>query len=113
MQEYIQFAYYVYITTNKEKQILETGTTGDLMERLHQLENGLYYLTKTAARKDCYHLVYWESYMDATDAVAREKEIKKLPIKKKKELIETLNPHWQPLNDEIRVNNLKTTNRLL
>jgi putative endonuclease len=47
--------------------------------------------------------VYFEFYTDIRDAIAREKQIKAGSRKKKVELIESMNPEWRDLFDDIVV----------
>jgi putative endonuclease len=46
-------------------------------------------------------LLYYEHFTDIIFAIQREKEIKKWSGKKKNLLIESLNPEWMFLNDDI------------
>lgn len=46
-------------------------------------------------------LVWFETYDDPTNAIAREKEIKKWRRAWKMQLIEKSNPQWRDLYDEI------------
>jgi len=92
--------YYVYITTNKNKTVLYTGVTGNLYNRITAHENATE-KNHFTARYGCYNLVYWEHYSDINQAIAREKEIKGWIRKKKIELIETINPEWKFLNNDI------------
>ena len=46
-------------------------------------------------------LVYYESTNDANAAIRREKEIKKWRREKKNNLIESMNPEWKDLAEEI------------
>jgi putative endonuclease len=90
--------YYVYITTNPSKEVLYTGMTNDLEQRMieHYLNRGN---QKTFAGKYyCYCLVYWEDFSWVQDAIAREKEIKGWVRRKKLELIKKDNPQLNFLN---------------
>ncbi|PVY43061.1 GIY-YIG nuclease family protein [Pontibacter virosus] len=55
-----------------------------------------------AGRYYCYHLVYYERFTYVQHAIDREKQIKKWSRKKKEELINTFNPDWDALNEEIK-----------
>jgi putative endonuclease len=44
-------------------------------------------------------LVYWESFADPRDAIAREKQIKSWRRDKKVTLIAAANPEWRDLSD--------------
>ena len=46
-------------------------------------------------------LVYYETFYDPLDAIAREKEIKGWRRSKKNPLMETLNPKWADLSSVI------------
>ena len=44
-------------------------------------------------------LVFYESFSDVKNAIAREKEIKKWRREKKVALIESMNPEWEDLSE--------------
>ena len=46
-------------------------------------------------------LVYFEEYNDPRDAIAREKQLKWWLRKWKLELIESMNPEWKDLTNEL------------
>jgi len=75
--------------------VLYTGVTNSLDRRVsehrHREVKGF---TRTY-KVD--RLVYYESYDDPRDAIAREKEIKGWRREKKNELVQKLNPKWQDL----------------
>ena len=88
-------AYYVYILVNKTNTTVYVGVTDDLMRRLREHRNDMAEeFTKT------YHvhkLVYYESFSDAQNAIAREKRLKGWRRARKNELIESKNPAWEDL----------------
>lgn len=93
--------YCVYITTNPEKKVLYIGVTNNIKIRpLQHHENRGNKIT-FAGRYYCYNLVYYEHFTLIEHAIAREKEIKKWRRKKKIALIESLNPEWRFLNNEV------------
>ena len=96
-------SYFVYITTNKNKTVLYTGITNDLRRRLWEHEqNSIPFKSKTFAGKyNAYFLLYYERFSYVTNAIAREKEIKGWRREKKEALINTMNPEWRFLNDEV------------
>jgi putative endonuclease len=66
--------YSVYILTDKGHKTLYIGVTNDLQSRLWQHRN-----PETASfsqRDHCILLVYYESFGDVRDAIAREKQLK-------------------------------------
>ena len=93
--------YFVYITTNTNKDVLYTGVTNNLYMRIieHYLKRG----TKDCftGKYYCYWLVYYEEFRYINDAIAREKEIKGWSRKKKEALINSINPNWTFMNKEI------------
>ena len=91
--------YYVYIMTNKHNSVLYIGVTNDLKRRVHQHKNkGASLFTK---KYNVDKLVYCETCEDVKTAIAREKQLKGGSRKKKIELIESYNPEWKDLYDEI------------
>jgi len=83
--------------------VIYIGVTNDLAVRLWQhKEDSFNNRSKTfAGRYKCINLIYYEHYDYIQDAIDREKEIKGWNRKKKELLIESTNPKWRFLNDEI------------
>ena len=84
------------MTTNKSRVVLYTGMTNRLERRVWEHQNGA-----TRGFTNTYktnRLVYYESFDDPRDAIAREKEIKGWLRSKKNALVETLNPKWADLS---------------
>jgi putative endonuclease len=88
--------YYVYIMTNRSKT-LYTGITGYLQRRVLEHKQGI--KGEFAARYKINRLVYFESFGDVHAAIAREKQIKGLRIKKIA-LIVSMNPGWKDLSKD-------------
>ena len=88
----------VYILASY-KGVLYTGVTDNLFARLHQHRNS----TGSAftARYKVHRLVYYEVAETALAAIAREKEIKAWRREKKAALIESVNPYWKDLAEEL------------
>lgn len=94
--------YFVYITTNIRKNVLYCGVTNDLKRRVNEHKNdSLNEKEHFAGKYNCYHVVYFERFEDVNQAIKRENEIKGWARKKKTDLIETMNPEWNFLNDEL------------
>lgn len=92
-------AYQVYILTNKNRTVLYTGVTSNLMERVIQHKEKSNPKSFTA----CYnidHLVYYEQFFDIGEAIEREKQIKAGSRQKKLDLINEFNPEWRDLFDQ-------------
>jgi putative endonuclease len=80
---------------------LYLGMSRDLVRRVYQ------HRTKATpgftSRYGVQRLVWFEVYDDPTNAITREKEIKKWCRAWKLRLIEESNPQWRDLYDEIAV----------
>ena len=89
---------YVYILTNKNKTTLYIGVTGDFQKRIsdHHGGRGSTFTRKYAIK----HLVYYEKFDNITEAIQREKQLKRWSRSKKEELIITLNPDWKFLEKD-------------
>lgn len=88
--------YYVYILTNSYNTVLYTGVTKDLKKRISDHKNKIN-PKSFSARYNLTKLVYYESFQSITHAIAREKQIKAGPRKKKIKLIESINDKWEDL----------------
>jgi putative endonuclease len=84
--------YYVYILTNHTKNVLYIGVTNDLKRRLREHEGNRGESKTFAGRYYAYKLVYYEIFNSIRDAIAREKELKKMTRAEKFELIKSKNP---------------------
>jgi predicted GIY-YIG superfamily endonuclease len=76
-----------------------TGVTSNLPQRVHQHREKL--VPGFTSRYACTLLVWYEHYDRMEDAIAREKQIKAGSRKRKLELIETINPQWRDLYEEL------------
>jgi putative endonuclease len=90
---------YVYILVSGRNGTLYIGVTSNLVQRVWQHKSvNIEGFTK---RYGVDQLVYYEAFDDITDAIAREKTLKKWRRRWKLELIEASNPEWRDLYDEI------------
>ena len=89
----------VYIMANRRNGTLYTGVTSNLVQRVYQHRQGL--APGFASRYGCKTLVYYEMHQDMLAAIAREKQIKAGSRQKKLPLIESLNPDWRDLYDDL------------
>ena len=87
--------FYVYILTNHTNTVLYTGVTNNIYRRT--FENKQKINDGFAERYNTYKVVYVETCGKHTDAIAREKQIKKWRREKKAALIESINPEWNDL----------------
>jgi len=90
---------YVYIITNSYHNVLYTGVTSDLIKRVyqHRIGESVGFTKKYNVKI----LVYYEVFNDIKEAIAREKQITAKKRRKKVELIESINPSWKDLYEEL------------
>lgn len=91
--------YAVYIMTNAHNRVLYTGVTNNLKRRVYEHKSGLGGIfTK---RYNVVKLVYYEIGDNIREAIAREKQIKAGSRQKKIDMINSINPEWNDLYDDI------------
>ena len=88
--------YYIYILSNKNKNVIYTGVTNDLVRRVYEHKNHLDKGSFTS-RYNVENLVYYEVTSNVEAAIEREKQIKGWNRKRKNKLIESKNPNWDDL----------------
>jgi putative endonuclease len=84
----------VYIIASRRNGTIYTGVTSNLVQRAWQhreLRRGF------AGHYNCRLLVWYELHEEMPTAIAREKQLKAGPRRKKVALIEAMNPAWQDL----------------
>ncbi len=91
--------YYVYILASKKNGTLYIGVTNDLVRRVYEHREGL--IDGFTKKYNVKNLVYFEIIRNVTEAIKREKAMKKWLRKWKIELIEKSNPEWKDLYPEI------------
>ncbi len=91
--------FYVYILSNVRRGVLYTGVTSDLVRRVHEHREKL--LDGFAERHGATRLVYFECHATAEAAISREKAIKRWQRNWKFGLIESRNPDWDDLWDDM------------
>ncbi len=84
---------------NKRNGALYTGVTSDLPQRVWQHREGV--VDGFSKRYGCKMLVWFEQHETMESAILREKQIKAGSRKKKLALIESDNPEWRDLYDDI------------
>jgi putative endonuclease len=95
----MEHQYCVYIMTNYGNTVLYTGVTNSLKRRV--LEHKEKLVEGFTKRYNVTKLVYYEVTEDVRAAIAREKQIKGGSRQKKINLINSINPEWRDLFDEI------------
>ncbi len=85
--------------TNPSYTALYTGITNDLSRRVYEHKEKLTkgFTTKYNINK----LVYYEVFDDAENAIIREKRLKGGSRERKNRLVESMNPQWRDLYDEL------------
>ncbi|AVP98838.1 endonuclease [Ahniella affigens] len=89
----------VYILRNYRNGTLYVGVTSNLIARLWIHREGL--LPGFTQRYGLHRLAYFELRETMTDAIQREKELKRFSRVKKLNLIESINPQWRDLYPEL------------
>jgi len=90
---------YVYILTNKNHTVLYTGVTSDIINRVWKHKNKV--IKGFTKKYNLDKLVYYKGPAQPLYAIEREKQIKAGSRKKKIEMIESFNPEWQDLYDDL------------
>ncbi len=90
-------AYSVYIMSSISRT-LYTGVTNDLDRRVFEHKEAR--PGSFATRYRVNRLTYFEGFEDIGEAIAREKEIKRMTRRQKITLIESINPDWKDLSEE-------------
>jgi putative endonuclease len=91
--------YYVYLLASGKHKTLYLGVTNDLVRRVHEHKSKVVH--GFTSRYNVVHLVWFETYDDPTNAIAREKDIKKWRRDWKIRLIEEDNLDWSDLYSSI------------
>jgi predicted GIY-YIG superfamily endonuclease len=89
----------VYIMASKRNGTLYTGVTSNLVQRVYQHKHDV--TDGFTSRYACKLLVYFEMQEDMANAIMREKQIKAGRRETKISLIETMNPFWKDLYEDI------------
>ncbi|MDA3054002.1 MULTISPECIES: GIY-YIG nuclease family protein [unclassified Campylobacter] len=91
--------YFVYILFSERNGTLYVGVTNDLKRRIYEHKNKIFkgFTEKYGVDK----LGYFEVFESIESAILREKQLKGGKRKQKLALIESINPNWIDLYDEI------------
>ena len=90
--------YYVYIITNKKEGVLYIGVTNDLERRMFEHKNKL--VEGFSSRYNLDKLIYFEVYQYVSDAIKREKNLKKWKRDWKINLVVEENADWKDLSTD-------------
>jgi len=91
--------YFIYILTNWNNKVIYTGVTNNLVRRIYEHRNKV--IDGFTKKYNLSKLVYFEQTHDIISAINREKEIKKWRREKKNKLVESMNPSWKDLANEL------------
>ena len=89
--------YYTYIIASRSLT-LYIGMTGDLRKRMFEHKRKLH--EGFTATYNCNRLVWFERFVDPSNAIDREKQLKRWSRSKKITLIKRENPTWIDLSAE-------------
>jgi putative endonuclease len=90
---------HVYILASARNGTLYVGVTSQLVQRIWQHINHV--ATGFSQRYGVDQLVWFEAHSSMEEAILREKQIKSGSRKRKLDLIETMNPDWRDLYEDI------------
>ncbi|MHB8831216.1 MAG: GIY-YIG nuclease family protein [Patescibacteria group bacterium] len=93
-------SFYVYILSSRFDTVLYVGVTNNLIRRVIEHRTGFYPKAFTKQYK-IHRLVYYEVTNDPYVAIAREKEIKGWTRDRKNSLVNSTNPDWEDLYENI------------
>lgn len=91
---------FIYILTNKNNTTLYIGVTSNLPQRIVEHKEKKY-KGSFSARYNLNKLVYYEAFQMIGDAIGREKQLKAGNRAAKEKLINSINPKWLDLFEEI------------
>ena len=92
-------SFFVYIMTNPRETVLYTGVTNNLPRRVHEHKENL--TPGFASKYNVTDLVYYEMAETAEAAIAREKQLKAGPRRRKIEFVKSMNPTWRDLSVDL------------
>ena len=90
-----EYHFYVYILQSASRRALYIGITNNLDPRV--FEHKMHRVQGFTDDYRATRLVYWESFSNVHNAIAREKQLKNWRREKKLHLIEKFNPKWKDL----------------
>ncbi|PCI93675.1 MAG: endonuclease [Flavobacteriales bacterium] len=90
----------VYILSNKYNKVLYTGVTSSLNNRIFEHKEKLH-PTSFTARYNTNKVVYFKGFNLIKEAIAEEKRIKGGSRIEKIKLIESINPEWNDLYNQL------------
>ncbi len=92
-------AFFVYIVASKRNGTLYIGMTDDLLKRAWQHRHGV--ISGFTRDHSVKSLVWYEAHESRVAAIVRERQMKKWNRAWKLEVIESRNPNWLDLGEEL------------
>ena len=92
-------AAFVYIMASRRNGTIYVGVTSDLMQRATAHRECL--IPGFTVKYGVKRLVYYEIHEDIREAITREKHLKRRRRAAKIKLIETVNPNWRDLYEDL------------
>jgi putative endonuclease len=90
----------VYILTNDRHTVFYVGVTSEIIYRFIEHRDKIYSKSFTA-KYNVSKLVYYENLRSIQEAIDREKYLKGKGRKFKLHLIESMNPEWRDLGEDV------------
>jgi putative endonuclease len=90
---------YLYILASRRNGTLYVGVTSDLVERIGEHRQKL--VEGFTKKYEVTNLVYYEAFEEIRAAIVRERQIKEWKRKWKTDLIQSVNPYWRDLYEDI------------
>ena len=92
---------WVYIMCSLNQSTLYVGVTSNIASRVYEHKNKMHPKSFTS-KYNCIKLVYYNWFDTILEAIAEEKRIKGGSRKKKEVLINTMNPEWNDLYEQVK-----------
>ncbi len=89
----------IYIMTNKKFGTLYAGVTSDLVKRVFEHRSDLF--LGFSSKYGCKKLVFYMFFETMSEAIIAEKKLKKGSRIRKIRLIDSINPSWKDLYEDI------------
>ena len=90
---------YLYILASRRNGTLYVGVTSDLVKRIGEHRKKL--VEGFTKKYEVTNLVYYEAFEEIRAAIVRERQIKEWKRKWKTDLIQSVNPYWRDLYEDI------------
>ena len=96
-----QMGGWLYIIASVNHSTLYVGVTSNIALRVYQHKQKVF-PGSFSSRYNCIKLVYYRRFELIIEAIAEEKRIKGGSRERKEDLINSINPEWEDLYEEIR-----------